>query len=244
MRVLTGTSGFSYSAWRGSFYPPGLPAARMLHHYASQFPSVEINATFYRVPHPVQLAGWRAQVPPGFVFALKAPQRVSHAPRPTEAAATLARLYQAASELGHQLGPVLFQLPPSASKDLGRLEELLSMVPAGGRTAFEFRHASWFSDDVLRVLHAHGAALCVAEAEGLTTPLVPTAGWGYLRLRKEWYGPDELRAWADRLRAQPWTEAFVFFMHEDEGRGPFFAAALAELLGTSAAHSQSGDSPG
>jgi uncharacterized protein YecE (DUF72 family) len=234
MRILTGTSGFSYPAWRGSFYPAGLPAARMLSHYASRFPTVEINATFYRVPPPDQLAGWRAQVPPGFVFALKAPQRVSHTARPAETASTLSRLLQAAAELGDQLGPILFQLPPSAAKDLRQLEELLAMMPAGGRAAFEFRHASWFSDDVFRALHARGAALCVAEAQGLTVPLVPTTNWGYLRLRKDWYGPDELRAWADRLRVQPWTEAFVFFLHEDQGRGPLFASALADLLTASA----------
>lgn len=235
MRVLTGTSGFSYPAWRGRFYPPGLPAARMLAHYATRFPTVEINATFYRVPAAAMLAGWRSQVPPGFVFALKAPRVATHQPRPAAAAGPLSAFYRAASELGAQLGPVLFQLPPSAGKDLGRLEALLALAPAGGQSAFEFRHLSWFSEDVFGLLRSRGAALCIADSEVLSTPLVATADFGYLRLRKPWYPPAELRAWADRLLAQPWREAFVFLKHEDEARGPELAAALAERVGTSGA---------
>ena len=230
VRVLVGTSGFSYQAWKGTFYPADLPQARMLAFYASRFPAVEVNNTFYRMPSPKTLATWRAQVPAAFRFALKAPQRVTHQLRLRDAAEPVAWFYRAAAELGEALGPVLYQLPPSMKKDLPRLAAFLDLLPAGGRAAFEFRHASWFSDEVYQALRGRGAALCVAESEELESPLVATAGYGYLRLRREAYSGADLAAWAERILDQPWQEAYAFFKHEDAGEGPRLAAALGALV--------------
>ena len=230
MRVLAGTSGFSYKEWKGSFYPEDLPAGDMLSFYAGRLPAVEINNTFYRMPKPALLAAWAEQVPPGFRFVLKASQRITHRKRLKEAADEVAYFFQTATTLGDRLGPTLFQLPPNLKKDLPRLEAFLGVLPAGARAAFEFRHASWFEDDVFETLRRNGAALCVAEDEELATPLVATAGWGYLRLRRQDYDEAAVAAWAEKVRGQSWSEAYVFFKHEDAGAGPRLAAKLLELF--------------
>jgi uncharacterized protein YecE (DUF72 family) len=231
VRILAGTSGFSYPAWKGSFYPADLPGRRMLEYYARRLPAVEANSTFYRIPRPETLAGWRAAVPAGFAFALKAPQRVTHVLRLRDAGSMLRAFYRAAAELGPSLGAVLYQLPPRLRKDLPRLEDFLSTLPAGGRTAFEFRHASWFSDDVFALLRARGVTLCTADGPDAPGVIVPTARLGYLRLRRSDYAPSALRSWAERVLAQPWDEALVFFKHEDAARGPAFAREFQTLLG-------------
>jgi uncharacterized protein YecE (DUF72 family) len=229
MQVRAGTSGFSYAAWKGRFYPDKLPASRMLAAYATRLPTVEINATFYRMPRATTLAAWRAEVPPSFVFALKGPQRITHIKRLAGAAEEVAYFYRVAAELEGTLGPVLWQLPPSLKKDLGRLREFLELLPRGGRAAFEFRHATWFSDDVLQALSDTGAALCVADDEDRSTPLAATAPFGYLRLRRPDYDEAALARWANSVRAQPWGEAFVFFKHEEEALGPAYALRFGEL---------------
>jgi uncharacterized protein YecE (DUF72 family) len=230
MRVSAGTSGFSYAAWKGPFYPARLPASRMLSAYAARLPTVEINATFYRMPQAKTLAAWRAEVPPSFVFALKGSRRITHVKRLAEAAEEVAYFYRVAAELEGGLGPVLWQLPPTARKDVARLRDFLELLPRGGRAAFEFRHASWFTDDVLRTLSDAGAALCVADDEERSTPLVATAPFGYLRLRRPDYDEAGLARWADSVRAQPWAEAFVFFKHEEEARGPAYALRFGEIM--------------
>ncbi len=227
MRILAGTSGYSYPAWKGKFYPADLPASRMLAAYATRLPAVEVNATFYRMPRPQTLAAWRAQVPDGFVLALKAPQRVTHVKRLSGAEEEVSRFLGAAAELGGVLGPVLWQLPPSLRRDLPRLRDFLALLPRGGRAAFEFRHDSWHDDAVLEALREAGAALCVADDEVRTTPLAATAPFGYLRLRRPDYDDAALAGWAERVKAQPWGEAFVFFKHEDEARGPDYALRFA-----------------
>lgn len=231
MRLLAGTSGWSYPAWKGPFYPASLPAAGMLAAYAARLPAVEVNATFYRMPRAAMLAGWRAQVPTGFVFALKGPQRVTHVKRLAGADADVATFHGAAAELGDALGPVLWQLPPSLRKDLPRLRDFLALLPPGGRAAFEFRDASWHSDDVLAALSGAGAALCIADDVARTTPFAPTASFGYLRLRRPDYDDAALARWAERVRAEAWEAAFVFFKHEDEARGPAYALRFAALAG-------------
>jgi uncharacterized protein YecE (DUF72 family) len=203
----------------------------MLAAYAARLPAVEVNATFYRMPRASMLSGWRAQVPQGFVFALKAPQRVTHVKRLAGAAEDVAFFQGVAAELGAALGPVLWQLPPSLKKDLPRLRDFLALLPRGGRAAFEFRHGSWYGDDVLAALADAGAALCVAEDEERATPFAATAPFGYLRLRRPDYDDAALARWAAAVRAQRWDDAFVFFKHEDEARGPDYAlrfGALAE----------------
>jgi uncharacterized protein YecE (DUF72 family) len=230
MRILAGTSGFSYAAWKGRFYPQKLPATRMLTAYAGRLPTVEINATFYRMPQAKVLASWRAQVPPSFLFALKGSRRITHAKRLAGAAEEVAWFYRQAAELEGTLGPVLWQLPPTAKMDLAVLHDFMELLPHGGRAAFEFRHASWRSEEVLRALADAGAALCIADDEDGTTPLAATARFGYLRLRRPDYDAAALARWAEVVRAQPWEEAFVFFKHEEEARGPEYALRFGELV--------------
>ena len=231
MQIFTGTSGFSYPAWRGSFYPEKLPTTQMLAYYAGRLKTVEVNNTFYRMPKAEVLAGWAETTVPGFRFAPKAPQQITHRQRLVGSADTLAHFWKTLTALGDKLGPALFQLPPFQRKDLPRLTDFLELMPAGARAAFEFRHASWFDDDVYAALAARGAALCVAEADDLQTPLVATTSWGYLRLRKVEYDEAALAAWTSRLREQSskWTEAYVYFKHEDAGVGPRLAARFEEL---------------
>lgn len=230
MQTLVGTSGYSYAPWKGSFYPEKLPAARMLGYYAERFPTVEINNTFYRMPAPELLRKWAAETPTTFRFALKSPRRITHERRLADVADSLALLFRASAELGDKLGPVLFQLPPNFKKDVPRLDLFLAGLPAGARAALEFRHESWFAPEVYEVLRARRAALCVAEDEDLATPLEATADWGYLRLRRQDYGEAEVSEWARRIRAQAWSDAYIFFKHEDEGKGPKLAAQLVAAL--------------
>ena len=228
--IRIGTSGYNYPEWRGSFYPEKFPSGKMLPYYAERFSTVEINYTFYRMPNAKTIAGWAAETPAGFSFTLKAPQRITHIARLREIDEPLRYFLNTAAGLGPKLGPVLFQLPPSFRKDGGRLGGLLAQLPAGLRCAFEFRHDSWFCDEVYAALGKRGAALCIAEAETLATPLVATTDWGYLRLRREDYVKKDLAAWAKKIAAQKWKRAFVYFKHEDTGTGPRFAAQLRSLM--------------
>lgn len=231
MRIHVGTSGFSYKEWKGSFYPADLKPADMLRYYGERFDAVEINNTFYRMPSPATLQPWGEQTGDGFSFALKAPQRITHQKRLAGIDEDVAYFFATAAHLGTKLGPVLFQLPPYSKKDVGRLAALLQLVPPGRRVALEFRHESWFSDDVFECLRASNAALCLADTdEEPLTAIRATANWGYLRLRRLEYGEAALREWAGRVRAQEWDDAFVFFKHEDEGKGPRFANAFRAQL--------------
>jgi uncharacterized protein YecE (DUF72 family) len=230
MRVRTGTSGYSYKEWRGSFYPEDLPSEEMLPYYASRLSAVEINNTFYRMPKAAILARWAERVPDGFRFVLKASQQITHRKRLKEASEPVAYFFQVAATLGDRLGPTLFQLPPNLKLDLPRLTAFLAALPAASRCAFEFRHESWFSDEVFEALRARGCALCLAEDEELATPFVATTDWGYLRLRRQDYGEEDLRGRAARLLSQPWTEAYVFFKHEEGGAGPRLAERLTGIL--------------
>jgi uncharacterized protein YecE (DUF72 family) len=232
MRVLAGTSGFSYKEWKGSFYPEDLPADEMLRYYAGRLSAVEINNTFYRMPKADVLSRWAEQVPDGFRFVLKASQQITHRKRLKDAAEAVAYFFQGAVTLGDRMGPVLFQLPPNLKKDLPRLSDFLAVLPPAARCAFEFRHESWFADDVFAALGARGSALCVAEDEELATPFVATTGWGYLRLRRQDYGEGDLRDRAGKILAQPWSEAYVFYKHEDGGKGPQLAEELTKILST------------
>jgi uncharacterized protein YecE (DUF72 family) len=232
VNVRVGTSGYSYAEWKGNFYPEKMAAKDMLRFYAGRFPTVEINNTFYRMPKEALLAGWAEQVPESFTFVLKASQRITHIKRLKECGEPLGFLFRAASTLGSRLGPILFQLPPNFRKDVPRLAGFLEQMPDRRRVAFEFRHASWFDDEVYTTLSGHGAALCVADTgEEPAAPLVATADWGYVRLRREAWSDDDLRDWARRIHEQPWGDAFVFMKHEGEGWGPKLAARLMEFLG-------------
>ena len=232
MRVLVGTSGYSYKQWKGRFYPDKMKESEMLGFYARRFPTVEINNTFYRMPSRDVLAKWAADTPESFTFVLKAPQRITHQKRLGDVADDLEYFLGTAEAMGAKLGPLLFQLPPYLKKDIARLRRFLELVPPGRRAAFEFRHESWFDEEVTAALRERKAALCTADTEegGPPAEVSPTADWGYLRLRRADYDEEQLKSWAGRIRAQPWQDAFVFFKHEDEAKGPELAERLSVLL--------------
>ena len=228
MNVAVGTSGYSYKEWKGSFYPADCKSQDFLRFYAGRFGTVEINNTFYRMPTEKVLMQWAEQVPESFRFVLKASQKITHRKRLKEAGEELQYFLRTANSLGPRLGPTLFQLPPNMKKDLPRLLDFLSLIPHTWRAAFEFRHDSWFDDDVYDALKNHGAPLVIAETDpeesALAVPVVATADWGYLRLRRAGYDAAALESWARAVLGQAWRDAYVFFKHEDAGTGPRLAA--------------------
>lgn len=230
MELFVGTSGFSYAEWKGSFYPAGLPDAEMLQSYAARLPTVEINNTFYRMPQPALLEGWNKKVESdGFRFALKAPRSITHIARLKDAADGTGHFLKVAATLGARLGPILFQLPPFLRKDAGVLREFLATLPPGTLAAFEFRHASWFDDEVTTILADKGAALVAGDPdEGEPLPLIATASFGYLRLRAASYDLPGLQAWHARIAAEPWQAAYVYLKHEV--LGPAYAQGLQQLF--------------
>ena len=230
MTLYVGTSGYSYKEWKGSFYPEKIPAKDMLRYYAERLSTVEINATFYRMPQPSMLENWKEQVPATFRFALKASQRITHFKRLKQTDEETKYFLETAAVLGDQLGVVLFQMPPNMKKDLPRLETFLTLLPQTTPTAFEFRHPTWFDDDVLDLLRSQNRPLVVSDTDDLpTTHIDKTADWGYLRLRRVNYSEENLVEWAARIRAQNWNETFLFFKHEDAGTGPRLAAQFLQL---------------
>jgi uncharacterized protein YecE (DUF72 family) len=232
MKIWAGTSGYSYKEWKGNFYPPDLAAGDMLAHYGERLPAVEINNTFYRLPKKSMLETWAGQVPAEFRFAIKASRRITHMKRLRNAQDETGYLLETAGVLGDRLGAVLFQLPPYLQADVDRLREFLDTLPAGTRAAFEFRHASWMDQAVFDALAERNCALCIADTEDASgDAIVRTADWGYLRLRRPGYSDPELADWNRAVSDQEWTEAFVFFKHEDEGAGPRMALRLLALEG-------------
>jgi uncharacterized protein YecE (DUF72 family) len=228
-RILPGTCGFAYRAWKGPFYPSDLRPSAMLAAYAERLPTVEVDSTFYRPPDPGTLARWYEATPPGFRFALKAPREITHERRLAGVAAPVEAFRLATAELEEKLGPILFQLPPTLEKDLPLLRELLALVPRGGHTAVEFRHPSWRDDAVLAALRQAGAALCVVDGSRGDGELVSTARFGYLRLARPDYSRGALERWVERLRAQPWEEAFVYFKNALAAKAPELAREMARL---------------
>jgi uncharacterized protein YecE (DUF72 family) len=232
MKVRAGTSGYSYKEWKGNFYPPDLSAADMLPFYAKHFSTVEINNTFYRMPSEKILVNWAAQVPDSFAFVLKAPRRITHIKKLKDVGDDVAYLLKTVAALGQKSGPLLFQLPPFFRKNLTILSDFLGLLSPDGQSALEFRHQSWFDDEVFALLREHNVGLCLADADNeLTIPFEATAQWGYVRLRRPDYRDADLRNWVRQIGDQPWKEAFVFFKHEEAGKGPQFASRFLELAG-------------
>ncbi len=231
--IWIGTSGYNYPEWKGSFYPGKIPSAKMLAYYAERLPTVEINYTFYRAPTTTILEGWAAQTPEAFRLTLKAPRRITHDQRLRDCGDLVTRFFETARVLGPKLGVVLFQLPPFLRKDAGLLREFVATLPDGARAAFEFRHASWFDAEVLEVLRARRLALCIADSEKISAPVEVTAPYAYFRLRDEGYTPTDLERWAEVVRGATSTceDVFVYFKHEDAGKGPEFARILRGHLG-------------
>jgi uncharacterized protein YecE (DUF72 family) len=230
MKWFSGTSGFSYDAWRGPFYPADIGADRMLAYYAEHLTAVEINNTFYAMPKAHVLTAWASSVPATFRFVIKASRRITHEQRLVDTADSIAYLAHKLDVLEDRLGAVLFQLPPYMRKDMARLNGFLSALPHGLRSAMEFRHATWFDDEVFDALAAHDVALCVGDDGASTLPKrIGTTSWVYLRLRRSAYDDGALRDWLDRSAASGATTGYAFFKHEDDGAGPAMARRFLEL---------------
>ena len=232
MSIWIGTSGYNYPEWKGSFYPRDLRSAEMLPFYSSQFDTVEINNTFYRMPQESALHGWMRATPERFRLTLKAPQGITHRARLKNCAEPLQHFLKMAAVLGAKRGALLFQLPPNLRSDLSLLAGFLELLPAGIRAAFEFRHPSWLAPAVYQQLAARNVALCVADSEKLSTPPEITADYAYFRLRDEAYTGEDIRRWARLIRERTGgcSEVFVYFKHEESGKGPQLARALREAL--------------
>jgi len=231
MKFWVGTSGFQYTEWKGNFYPEDLPASKMLPFYAERLSTTEINYTFHRIPSAKTIDNWKALTSEKFRFALKAPQKITHWSKLRDCADTLDYFCKVISGLGERLGPVLFQLPPTFKKDADVLSSFLREFPSM-RAAFEFRHESWFDDEIFGLLKSRNIALCIADTENMATPTAATADYGYLRLRREDYEKIDIERWAKFVREQKdrWSDAFVYFKHEEAGIGPKLAKQMMELL--------------
>jgi uncharacterized protein YecE (DUF72 family) len=234
MKFWIGTSGFQYAEWKGNFYPEDLPASKMLPFYAERLSTTEINYTFHRIPAPKTIDNWKQLTLEHFRFALKAPQKITHWSKLRDCADTLGYFCKVISGLGERQGPVLFQLPPNFKKDADVLSSFLRELPSI-RAAFEFRHESWFDEEIFEILKARSIALCIADTADLTTPKKITADYGYLRLRREDYVKSDVEGWAEFVREQKanWNDTFVYFKHEESGVGPKLARQMIELLGES-----------
>ena len=231
--IWIGTSGYNYPEWKGSFYPADMKSAKMLPYYAARFPTVEINYTFYRMPTEKLVGGWAAQTPSPYKLTLKAPRRITHDSRLKDCAEPVEAFCRVAHTLGDKLGTLLFQLPPFLKKNLDVFDAFLEMLPAGTPAAFEFRHLSWLDDEVYERLARRNVALCIADSEKLSTPVRITTDYAYFRLRDEGYTPDDIKQWADTItrEAASCRDVFVYFKHEEEGKGPEFARLLMSHLG-------------
>jgi uncharacterized protein YecE (DUF72 family) len=229
--IYAGTSGWAYSTWRPDFYPAKLGPAKFLGYYGGRLNSVEVNYTFRRFPTKKLLAGWIEATPPDFRFAVKAHQRITHVKRLREAvpaALEFISFLQLLEDAG-KLGPLLFQLPPFLRCDLELLKGFLAGLPHRVRVAFEFRHASWFNEEVFTILRESGAALCQAENETLETPDVQTADFSYLRLRKASYSAKTRKALGRKIRNLVGQgDVFVYFKHEETAEGALYAEGLLE----------------
>jgi uncharacterized protein YecE (DUF72 family) len=233
MRHWLGTSGFQYPEWKGGFYPEKLPVSKMLAYYSERFSSTEINYTFRQIPKESTVAKWVEGTPENFRFTFKAPQKVTHFAKLKNCGDTMAYFHQVMLGLGEKRGAVLVQLPPNFEKDAGVLGEFLKGLPKKMKAALEFRHESWFDEEIYDLLRKHDIALCLAESAEVVTPREVTADFGYLRLRREDYTDKELAEWAEFVKKQSkrWSDVFIYFKHEVRGVGPVFAAKMQRLLG-------------
>jgi uncharacterized protein YecE (DUF72 family) len=227
-----GTSGYNYPEWKGSFYPADLSAAKMLPYYAARFPTVEINYTFYRMPNAKLVGGWAAQTPSPYKLTLKTPRRITHDSRLKQCGDLVRTFCEVASTLGDKLGALLVQLPPNLKKDLALFDAFLEELPPRVRAAFEFRHQSWLDEEVFDRLSARNLALCVADSEKMSTPVRVTADYAYFRLRDEGYTEQDIERWAATIARETTAcrDVFVYFKHEEAGKGPEFARSLMAQL--------------
>jgi uncharacterized protein YecE (DUF72 family) len=230
MKIHVGTSGYAYKEWKGIFYPEKLPQKEMLRFYAQRLSAVEINYTFHHMPTERVLAPWTQQVPDGFAFALKAPQRITHWKKLRNVEEEADYFFRALAVLGGKLGPALFQFPTSfrAEENRAALEAFLPLIPGHVPCAFDFRSPTWLDAGIADLLRERGCSLCTEDTdEAPAERIVGTASWGYLRLRRSDYGEADLERWLERILAQDWERAFVFFKHEEEAAGPVAGPEMA-----------------
>ena len=235
MADRVGTSGWSYDAWKGPFYPDGIKSSDMLSYYSERMGAVEVNNTFYRMPKRDVLESWASQVPESFRFVIKASRRITHnAKLGPDAREPLEFLVGNLDALGPRLGALFVQTPPWLKFDAALLEGFLDWIPSGMRVAFEFRSRSWFEDQVIDLLRERGHCLVAADTgdPDKDPPLAAGGGWVCARLRRERYDDSDLESWADRLAALDVEDRFVFFKHEDAGAGPALARRFLDLLDT------------
>ena len=231
MTLYVGTSGYSYKEWKGSFYPDKISPKEMLGYYASRLHAVELNNTFYRMPKPEMIESWKSQVPENFRFSVKAPQTITHFRRLKDAAPQTRIMLKTVAALDQRLGAVIFRLPEEMKKDLKRLESFLKVLPVDTPGVFDFRHPTWFDDEVVALLRSQKRVFCTSDMDELpeAREIHRTADWGYVRLRRVRYTRAELVKWSKLINAQKWDNTYVFFKHEDEGTGPKLAAQFVNL---------------
>ena len=226
--LYVGTSGWAYTIWKPDFYPKEVASKNFLKYYATQLTAVEVNYTFRRSLSEKAATGWMADVGPNFRFALKANQYITHIRRLQNVEEAMQRFLPTLQPLASQLGPVLFQLPPTAKADVAVLRDFLALLPRNFKAAFEFRHESWFTDQIYQTLHDHNATLCVAETEKLHTPEIRTASYIYFRFRQPSYSADELKKLEERIEkcVADGLETYAFFKHEEDPRSPHNAVEM------------------
>ena len=231
MKIHVGTSGYGYKEWKGKFYPGTISPKEMLRFYSERLDAVEINNTFYHMPTESVLRSWAQQVPVGFVFALKAPQGITHRKRLKNVEEEMAYLFRTLMVLEEKLGPLLFQFPENFRMDLQVLKSFFTLIPGQVSCAFEFRGPLPPGGEIPDLLRERGYSLCIADTdEKPAGGIVSTAPRGYLRLRRSDYTDADLRQWLESIRSQPWKRAFVFFKHEEEAKGPKTAIRFRELI--------------
>ena len=231
MKIHVGTSGFAHKEWIGKFYPEKIPPKNMLRFYAERLNTVEINNTFYHMPKESVLASWAEQVPHDFVFALKAPQVITHMRQLRNVFEQTEYLFRSLSVLDGKLGPILFQFPKSFHADRPALEAFLPLIPNTASCAFDFRSPTWLESGVPDILREKGCSWCIEDTdENPVQEIVSTATWGYMRLRRSDYTDADLSQWAERILLQKWERAFVYFKHEDEAKGAELAMHFQKLI--------------
>jgi len=231
-----GTSGWSYPGWKGRFYPPELPSSEWLPFYAGHFATVEINMTFYRFPKPETLRTWLERTPSHFRFTLKANRQITHLKKLRNVKTEVRYFYILAGSLREKLGCILYQLPPSITRDLELLENFLSTLSPEFKNVIEFRHESWYDEAVGERLRAAGVTFCTVSSGKVPSTAVVTSPVAYFRFHgltggyRYNYGDDELACWAERIRAAPAEECYVYFNNDYQAFAVANCRKLGELL--------------
>jgi len=242
-KIYVGTSGWHYKHWIGKFYPKNISSKDLLRYYHTFFETTELNNSFYRLPSNEQFATWYSNTPKDFLFSVKASRYITHSKRliPSEG---ISNLMNSIIALNEKLGPVLFQLPPTMKLNIQRLETFIAALPQGFRYTFEFRHPTWYNENVYRLLQETNCAFCIYELDHHSSPLITTADFVYVRLHgpEEKYSGDytrdQLRTWADRCMrwAEEEKDVYIYFDNDQNAYAPLNALYLKEIIHTNRNH--------